>query len=352
MKLSSISLSTAAILLAGSAFAADLPAKKAAPAAAASGVAACPAYGAGYFQVPGTDECIKLGGFVRSNNTATLSTVARGTAPYSFAGSWQLEVDAKNNTDLGTVSSHIAMRDAANREVYVDFAGLRAGYFPGLSDLNLGGNNDPFNEQRDTGMYYQAALGSSKVYIGMITPVSNSGTTTLVGRPDLQARFDTTAGAVALNFVAVSHEATGSTTGSANGYALLSRAVVDMSPVKVSFYGAYANAASAYLSNGAATTVLDASSDSSSLSSGTDIGAAVEVKVGTGTAKAFGNQISISDSAGTNPYRATNLGVNYTLPIAKGLLVRPELYNSTTSVQSSGSYSTAQTLYVRIQRDF
>ena len=62
MKITSLLLSSAAVLVAGSAFAADLPAKKAAPAAA---VVACPAFGAGFFQLPGSDTCIQLSGFVR-----------------------------------------------------------------------------------------------------------------------------------------------------------------------------------------------------------------------------------------------------------------------------------------------
>src|SRR5215218_7653782 len=44
--------------------AADLPARKAAP---VEYVKVCDAYGAGFFYIPGTDTCIKVGGRVRAD---------------------------------------------------------------------------------------------------------------------------------------------------------------------------------------------------------------------------------------------------------------------------------------------
>ena len=58
-------LCTAAGLLSAplaTANAADLPSRKAAPVAY---VKICDAYGAGYFYIPGTDTCLKVGGRVR-----------------------------------------------------------------------------------------------------------------------------------------------------------------------------------------------------------------------------------------------------------------------------------------------
>jgi hypothetical protein len=54
---------TAFVAVAG-ANAADLPSKKAAP---ATYVKVCDAYGAGFYTIPGTDTCIKIGGRVRSD---------------------------------------------------------------------------------------------------------------------------------------------------------------------------------------------------------------------------------------------------------------------------------------------
>jgi Porin subfamily len=57
--------SAAALLAAGSAQAADLPLK----AKAVEYVKVCSLYGAGFFYIPGTDTCIKLGGYLRVDTT-------------------------------------------------------------------------------------------------------------------------------------------------------------------------------------------------------------------------------------------------------------------------------------------
>src|SRR5260221_6759312 len=62
----SLLLGSAAVLVAvGGAQAADLPVK----AKAVEYVRICSLYGAGFFYIPGTDTCIKLGGYVRSDTT-------------------------------------------------------------------------------------------------------------------------------------------------------------------------------------------------------------------------------------------------------------------------------------------
>jgi len=55
--------STAALVAVAGAQAADLPSKKAAP---ATYVKICDAYGAGFFVIPGTDTCVRIGGYVRA----------------------------------------------------------------------------------------------------------------------------------------------------------------------------------------------------------------------------------------------------------------------------------------------
>ena len=57
--------SAAALMLASGAQAADLPVK----AKAVEYVRICSLYGAGFFYIPGTDTCIKLGGYLRADVT-------------------------------------------------------------------------------------------------------------------------------------------------------------------------------------------------------------------------------------------------------------------------------------------
>ncbi|HWG04342.1 MAG TPA: porin, partial [Beijerinckiaceae bacterium] len=57
-------LGSAAVLTATAmAQAADLPSRKAAP---VQYVKICDAYGAGFFYIPGTDTCLRIGGYVRA----------------------------------------------------------------------------------------------------------------------------------------------------------------------------------------------------------------------------------------------------------------------------------------------
>ena len=56
--------------------AADLPTRKAAP---VQYVKICDAYGAGFFYIPGTDTCLRVGGLV-------LAELAVSNTPYRIAG--------------------------------------------------------------------------------------------------------------------------------------------------------------------------------------------------------------------------------------------------------------------------
>ena len=62
MKVSFLPLAAAGLIATGSAQAADLPTRKAAP---VEYVRICAAYGPGFFYIPGTDTCIKIGGRAR-----------------------------------------------------------------------------------------------------------------------------------------------------------------------------------------------------------------------------------------------------------------------------------------------
>jgi len=86
MKLAkSLLLGSAAALVATAGYAADLPSTKAAP---VTYVKVCDAYGAGFFFIPGTDTCIKVGGRVRADYAVSGKANANATnvfAPTSGA---------------------------------------------------------------------------------------------------------------------------------------------------------------------------------------------------------------------------------------------------------------------------
>ena len=164
----------AAVMAFGVANAADLPSRKSAP---VSYVKICDAYGAGFFYIPGTDTCLKVGGYVRAeysySPTKTTTVISSaGTITNSPANTedslgWRargrIDLDARTQTAFGTVRTVISDRlqsrsgltnNAANafagagataentavEAAFVQFAGFTAGragenfsFFPGSS---------------------------------------------------------------------------------------------------------------------------------------------------------------------------------------------------------------------------
>ncbi|HSP26574.1 MAG TPA: porin, partial [Saliniramus sp.] len=72
--------SAAGLMAVAGANAADLPVRAAAP--AVDYVRVCNAYGNGFFFIPGTETCLRVGGSVRAQITSS-SQLARGTATSS-----------------------------------------------------------------------------------------------------------------------------------------------------------------------------------------------------------------------------------------------------------------------------
>ena len=108
----SLVLGSAAVLVAmGAAQAADLPLK----AKAVEYVKVCSLYGAGFYYMPGTDTCIKLGGYLRvdvlantnSDNSGNYSGLGgaqnRLTNAYTFRSRQDLTVDTRTATEYGVV---------------------------------------------------------------------------------------------------------------------------------------------------------------------------------------------------------------------------------------------------------
>ncbi|MGF6311681.1 hypothetical protein ABIB82_005656 [Bradyrhizobium sp. i1.8.4] len=103
--------SAAALVAVGGAQAADLPVK----AKAVEYVKVCSLYGPGFYYIPGTDTCIKLGGYLRvdvlanTNSDATGNTSGAGGANNRFTNgyTWRsredLNIDTRTATEYGVV---------------------------------------------------------------------------------------------------------------------------------------------------------------------------------------------------------------------------------------------------------
>jgi hypothetical protein len=135
--------------------AADLPVK----AKPVEYVKVCSLYGAGFYYMPGTDLCIKIGGWVRAeaafgtNGNVTwgpfnANTNQRTTSNETFRARGYITADVRNQTEYGTVRGYIAIGlatndvglqvaslvDSANR-AFVQWAGMTAGLSQSFFDF-------------------------------------------------------------------------------------------------------------------------------------------------------------------------------------------------------------------------
>src|ERR1700688_1800699 len=112
----SLLLGTAAGLVAMTgAQAADLPVK----AKPVQYVKICSLYGAGFYYIPGTDMCLKIGGWVRAeymfgyNGSTTTTPIDdvnnRNTQNAIWRSRGYITADARNQSEYGTIRSYIAV---------------------------------------------------------------------------------------------------------------------------------------------------------------------------------------------------------------------------------------------------
>lgn len=355
MKITSLLLSSAAVLVAGSAFAADLPAKKAAPAAA---VVACPAFGAGFFQLPGSDTCIQISGFVRYDATYLADgTDTNTTAKYSQTGGYRLNLDARSNTEIGVVRGFGRLANGALDKAYVQFAGISAGRQDSLADI-AGTTADQFGAgwgQSNTGINYTMALGAASIAVGLENANNNNDETfaktyaaEVSDRPDILARVSGTFGPVGVKVTGVSHEAINSTsgTGTKSGYAFVGQLTADVgSGVGLIVFGGMSEAAGKY--TGAADRV---DYDGTNSLKGTSMGAEINAKVGANGMVALAG-VQNKHKLGTVETTETDYSLFYQHTVAKNLTIRPE-YVVTETKSGSSAKVTSGTVYLRINRDF
>ncbi len=126
--------SVAGLAAVAGAQAADLPSKKAAP---VEYVRVCSAYGAGFFFIPGTDTCLRVGGRVRAEYRWQ-EAFGRADNASGFRARGRLNIDARTQTAYGTLRTFFRYELTGNRGVYgaetsvldkafIQFAGITAG---------------------------------------------------------------------------------------------------------------------------------------------------------------------------------------------------------------------------------
>jgi hypothetical protein len=159
----------------------------------------------------------------------------------------------------------------------------------------------------------------------------------------------------------VSHEVVGSTSGTAQGFAALGRADISFAPAKLILGGAYENGANAYVDNNGnglvngyfgstmGGKVKDSGADGTNLSTGYNYSAALEYAMGTNVLYAYAD--TEHGQQDTAHYKRTDYGVGFKYYPAKGIYVRPELYQKVENANVA-SDTISNVFYLRIRRDF
>jgi Porin subfamily len=110
-------------------------------------VRVCDAFGTGYFYIPGTETCLKIGGEVRAtldfdssaeDTVVTPATATTAATSKTHDNDWnsairaRLNITAKSDSELGTVTSFIRLQgtdsgDVSAQQAYIQVGGFKAG---------------------------------------------------------------------------------------------------------------------------------------------------------------------------------------------------------------------------------
>ncbi|WP_431323713.1 porin [Rhizobium sp. YTU87027] len=127
-------------------------------------VRVCDAYGTGYFYIPGTETCLKIGGYLRIEER--FGRDEAGTSDWSSWTRAQVTFSSKSETEFGTLTGVITLRneaeDASNfnptlDEGYIAIAGFRIGMQYSWWDDDPSGETDVVssNETNHNSIRYQ-----------------------------------------------------------------------------------------------------------------------------------------------------------------------------------------------------
>jgi len=350
MNIRSLFLASAALVSAGGAFAADLPAKQAAPAADA--VRACPAYGAGFFTLPGTETCLKLGGYFRYIGTYNDPNKSATTAQYAQSARFRLEVDARANTEFGVLRGFSRMNDATLSRAFVQIGAFTAGRYANSSDISgtYGENYSSLlgNSTESVGVKYEGKLGPVNAFVAIENAFDNNASSAVTDRPDAVLGLSTKVDVVDLKLNAISHQVQ-TLTNTAEGYALIGSARAKIDAVGFAVYGGISKGALLYTGR-TSSSYTDSAANATGLAEGTNIGAELTYTMGPGTLALAAGQITSEQSTGAKT-TLNRYGVAYGYNIARDLIIMPELMITETDVKGSAS-TYANIAYVTIKRSF
>ncbi|CAD7044196.1 porin [Pseudorhizobium endolithicum] len=127
-------------------------------------VRVCDAFGTGFFYIPGTETCLKIGGYVRFQVNASDEDIY-GDDNWNAFTRGRLEVVSKSDTELGELTGFIALHGDADNggtdevdfyfdEVYLQLGGFKAGTYLNWWDKGINGETDIIGGNRLTSIAY------------------------------------------------------------------------------------------------------------------------------------------------------------------------------------------------------
>jgi len=209
MKVKTLLLGTAAaFIVAGSAQAADL-----AVAESVEYVKVCDAYGAGYFYIPGSDVCLKIGGYVQFRTVfgdgdvgdVGLNFGDDYSAGWKFYTETSLNATAKWMTDWGAATVFVDYRSTVDESsekgskrlafldsAYLKLGGLLAGYKGSTFDYGTNGMigyNTFDHDQNQQQLQWSTTFGGIGLFLAAEDPRDNVGASAFYtgDMPDLVA---------------------------------------------------------------------------------------------------------------------------------------------------------------------
>lgn len=122
-------------------------------------VRVCDAFGTGFFYIPGTETCLKFGGYVRfqvdvnRGNGDSIGTAKGGYSDWDAFTRAQFEVDTRTDTEFGALRGFIGFRGNADNgsstrsgvfvdQAFIELGGLKVGKFYSWWDDGLSGESD------------------------------------------------------------------------------------------------------------------------------------------------------------------------------------------------------------------
>lgn len=353
-------------------------------------VKVCDAFGAsGYFYIPGTETCLKIGGYVRfnvgfdSNTTASAEVEGKSlnARKWNATTKADLQATAKSETDFGELTGFIELNAESDEaatggqfsvdSAYISLGGLQAGFYGNFFDFGVGEGSTWADKTKFNAISYTYGDESFKIGIGIdeiretgnekvidsayvpangATPATNATFKTRTNNGiGLEAMTSATIGGVSTRLVGVYDTDT-------NNGAIKGRIVAPVGPGNLGIAAVWSSGENVYTGlndfDGATLTGTNGTGKITKVGGAWAVGAAYEYKISDKLKFAPEFQIgqTLKNSDG-NVGKAWMVGALTTYDMGGGLAASVDVnyFNTTTADKKDDHYVSG---YFRLQRSF